>query len=73
MTTSAELNTCCGISLGLAVALAAAIAAGFSVAPLLTTSPQPAICISPETSSQASTAALPLASTARHAIERYWL
>lgn len=73
MITNVELNTWRGISLGLTVALAASIAAGVSVAPRLTTSPQPATCIASVRSSQASTAALPPASTARHAIERYWL
>lgn len=73
MTTNDELNTWRGISLGLAVALAAAIAAGVSVAPRLTNSAQPETCIAPMTSSQASTTAQPPASTARHAIERYWL
>lgn len=73
MTTIAELNTWRGISLGLAVALAAAIAADVSIALRLTNSPQPETCIAPVTSSQTSTAALPLVSTARHAIERYWL
>lgn len=73
MSTNAELNTWRGISLGLTVALAAVIAAGVSFAPRLTNLAQPATCIAPVTSSQASSAVLPLTSTTRHDIERYWL
>jgi len=73
MTNNAELNTWRGIRLGLAVALATAIAAGVNIAPRQTTSAHHATCIARVTSSQASTAALPLNSPARHPTERYWL